>query len=63
MLEKNALFSPYFKPHVFFMLNLFSFDLKRYGCTNLSFTILFEFKKKPSHTLKDLKLETFTMPN
>jgi hypothetical protein len=58
MLEKNALFSPLLQTPCFSCIKSILIDLKRYGCTNLSFTIPFELKKKPSHTLKDLKLET-----
>jgi hypothetical protein len=58
MFEKNALFSPLFQTPCFSHVKSILIDLKRYGFTNLSFTILFELKKKPSHTFQDLKLET-----
>jgi len=58
MLEKNALFSPSLQTPCFSHLKSILIDLRRYGCTNLSFTILFELKKKQGMPLKDVTLET-----
>jgi hypothetical protein len=55
---KKCIVFPLLQTPCFSHVKYILIDVKRYGCTNLSFTILFKLKKKPSHTLKDLKLET-----
>jgi hypothetical protein len=55
---KKCIILPLISNPMFFHVKSILIDVKRYVLTNLSFTILFELKKKPSHTLKDFKLET-----